>query len=226
MPRSLLAAALASVALAACTGPDRDLRDVALDHPLTVVDVVRDGPGAVDSGPTDGAADAGADGPAVFPDVALGDAAFPVPDGSSDAPGTLLGACSTVLNVAPVIRETTLTGTAPQPMGGAIEQGWYYLTTADVYVVGPVDPDAGAAVQRQATLLVGDGVIYRIDRHAYDPAVTTTYRFTPGATSPSIVQVCPDPTGAAPVSYDAMGTTLALQYTTAYGRRMDVFTRQ
>jgi hypothetical protein len=125
--------------------------------------------------------------------------------------------CATVANGGPIVDMTNQTSPAPQPNGGNISDGLYYLTAVNDYdgATGTVTLDVRASVQIS-------GATMQID----DSGLTATATFVTDGTTITLVESCPT-NATSTDQYSATSTTFSLYSSDLDGNTLEsVYTRQ
>jgi hypothetical protein len=131
---------------------------------------------------------------------------------------------------APAVTPTIVTDTAPEPLGGTIQDGTYYLTSAVVYVPSGDAPPTAPTREIMVISCAGGGgpctTELALERGS-NPVQnrTTTWPVPTGSTMSGTV-VCPPDGGSGTASFTATGTELVLFNTGGGNVTVATLTRQ
>jgi hypothetical protein len=140
----------------------------------------------------------------------------PAPNGGDGG-----SACNSLVNAAPIVKQTLVNQPMPSPtMGGTIAPGTYYLTESKLYLGAGMMPR-----QLQATQSINGTTVQTVQHTSNSPdSVHDTRMYTTAGTTLTITFICGGVTGMTTLGYDATPT----QYTTYNNtsRLVNVWTRQ
>jgi hypothetical protein len=131
----------------------------------------------------------------------------PMDTGSGTDTGTVMTACNTLANTAPVVHIDLAPGATPKPTGGTVPDGTYYATKYDVYgAPGAGDAGATTANTYQAVSVLKSGTYNLVvaTNGAVPQAVTGT--ITESGTAIMLEQTCPSPSPVPFAGYSSDGT--------------------